>query len=1027
MINDRPCKDMMATLRRGGANKSVVCGGHPRRSRRLCVPVRTGRQAHSRITEDVYTMRGRGGTQVDMLAEEGSLLPYPNSITVHLFWFFPPFPNSDNMLWSPERLAELARDADGPAVVWVEPAAVDDAIDTVWNPVVRSASYAALSAMAGRVARWLSQASVGPGASVGVVCDNGLALVACELGVIQSGNHFAPLPLPGTVPRAHLAGLLERGGFAALLADPAAVPGLVGIVAGIPPPPRPAARAMLIQSAAALLDLDCNDSSGGLHTTDTGTIAASCSITASAPAADGQGQLFCLFHTSGSTGVPKRVTSTRREFSAYARAIAATYGLDRSKRLFVGTNGIFDPSAGDIFAALGAGATVCLAPWQFTLENLRLCVELTGATHVGCTPSVWSLYELSHPADDRKKRRSGDDDDTRGGGDSGCDGGTLETVALGGELMPTSMARTWLGRGVALINLYGLTEGTGYQTAHTIPLSAATAPDALLDWHTSCIGCPLQGVEIMLLPDNGCSNTNTLAGVSLALPTSSASTGAETVDAAPPEAAEGELLLRGVEQIGVRDRSVGGSQVQRFGDGWLRTGDHVRRAAPPAALNKDGNDGDEDGGVPMLVFVGRRDTQVKLNGRRMELGDIERAVVTCPLVRGAIATVRDGRIECVAWRAPAPAQHGVGCSDRTVATAVRAHVRARTPGHMVPATITMLPGVPALTATGKICRRTASLLALDAATHVPATAVESSPLTSTEARVSEAWAWALGVPKTAISARSSLVELGGDSLTALRVARRLREVFLGKQDDHTFGGRVGDISGSFAAANQLDRPILRDYAAFLAEQLGVSAEEQRGSDTNHGVADTGDVALPPAIAAATAPVEAMLEAARMDDIAVLRVLLEAGGNPDGDVSRSNPGMSPLHVAAAAGSLGVAKLLLEGGASVTAVTPIRVAPAHLAAAQRHGEPVTEPPPQSDTLKLHTHHPGSFLLLVISTQHANRQSLFPPKCSCLSPTCRSNCRHRCPRASGAVRHPRWDADCQQAELTAHRFTGRQHCCR
>ncbi|WP_283135722.1 phosphopantetheine-binding protein, partial [Rhizohabitans arisaemae] len=148
--------------------------------------------------------------------------------------------------------------------------------------------------------------------------------------------------------------------------------------------------------------------------------------------------------------------------------------------------------------------------------------------------------------------------------------------------------------------------------------------------------------------------------------------------------------------------------------------------------------------------------QIKIRGMRVELGEIEHALATHPAIRTATLTATDS---INAYLVPAD-------PDRPPPVqAVRDHLRARLPEHMIPTTFTFLPELP-LTATGKIRRN---------ALPVPQRQEESpfeAPATPAEHAVTEIWQSVLGAE--AIGIHDNFFALGGDSIRSLNVVARLR-------------------------------------------------------------------------------------------------------------------------------------------------------------------------------------------------------------------------------------------------------------
>ena len=145
-----------------------------------------------------------------------------------------------------------------------------------------------------------------------------------------------------------------------------------------------------------------------------------------------------------------------------------------------------------------------------------------------------------------------------------------------------------------------------------------------------------------------------------------------------------------------------------------------------------------------LEYLGRRDQQVQLRGRRVELGEIEIAAGT-----GFAVAMRDDRL--------------IGYTTGSAAS-LDAQLRHRLPAWMVPERIIELAELP-MTPGGKLDRR-----ALPFPPNVTDTGYVA-PVGDTEARVAAVFADVLGV--TDVGRLHSFFELGGDSLSATRVVARL--------------------------------------------------------------------------------------------------------------------------------------------------------------------------------------------------------------------------------------------------------------
>ncbi|MBV9926801.1 MAG: amino acid adenylation domain-containing protein [Acidobacteria bacterium] len=167
-----------------------------------------------------------------------------------------------------------------------------------------------------------------------------------------------------------------------------------------------------------------------------------------------------------------------------------------------------------------------------------------------------------------------------------------------------------------------------------------------------------------------------------------------------------------------------------------------------------------------LEYLGRGDRQVKVRGFRVELGEIESALVLHPSVRETVVTARDGQhgetliAAYVVTDEPGP-------SDREL----RQHLGGLLPDYMLPSAFVRLECLP-LTPNGKVDR-----LALPEPVRQRPEAGELlvEPRTPFEAEVARIWAETLGVGRVGVE--DNFFELGGHSLLATQVVSRVLSVF----------------------------------------------------------------------------------------------------------------------------------------------------------------------------------------------------------------------------------------------------------
>ncbi|MBZ4423356.1 condensation domain-containing protein, partial [Myxococcus sp. RHSTA-1-4] len=165
----------------------------------------------------------------------------------------------------------------------------------------------------------------------------------------------------------------------------------------------------------------------------------------------------------------------------------------------------------------------------------------------------------------------------------------------------------------------------------------------------------------------------------------------------------------------------------------------------------------------VLEFLGRRDFQVKVRGFRIELAEVEAALLAFSGVREAVALAREdvpGDKRLVGYV--------TGDASLDMA-ALRAHLQGRLPEYMVPSALLRLDSFP-LTANAKVDRK--ALPAPDSRAELRPFVAPSTP---TEQQLAALWAEVLRVDKVGI--HDDFFELGGHSLLATQVVSRVRKTF----------------------------------------------------------------------------------------------------------------------------------------------------------------------------------------------------------------------------------------------------------
>ena len=351
-----------------------------------------------------------------------------------------------------------------------------------------------------------------------------------------------------------------------------------------------------------------------------------------------ESDLAYLLYTSGSTGAPKGVMLTHRNALAFVQWAASRFSIRPADRLLSHAPFHFDLSVFDLYVAARAGASVhCLRSGDELLGGgMRVAVRELGLTVWYSVPSALMALCDAATAEDLA---------------------SLRTVLFAGEVFPMKHLRRLreLVPQAQLANLYGPTE-TNVCTYHVVEGPLPPGDDPLP------IGRACENQEVFALDDQQ-------------RPVSDGEGGELWV--------RGPTVMKGYwgDPEGTDRRLLQNPLHDRFPDLVYRTGDIVRRLP---------------GGA--YAFVGRRDHQIKSRGHRIELGEVENALISHPAVRDVAAIpVRDERLGALVVAF-------AGVDSPVAALELKRYCAERLPRYMVPDVILAEPGLPRTT-TGKLDRK----------------------------------------------------------------------------------------------------------------------------------------------------------------------------------------------------------------------------------------------------------------------------------------------------------------------------------
>ncbi|KAI0596891.1 hypothetical protein F4775DRAFT_603074 [Biscogniauxia sp. FL1348] len=443
--------------------------------------------------------------------------------------------------------------------------------------------------------------------------------------------------------------------------------------------------------------------------------------------------------TSGTTGVPKACVISHASIVRSALSLAEVAKVSSTTRAMQFASYSFDVCIIETLMIWVAGGCTCVLSEEERKNNIGGAVAALSCNWAAMTPSVARL--LSPDAIPEMK-----------------------TFLIGGEAITTDILETWAGK-VNLLQGYGPCECTPVALVSATPMSIETDPHD--------IGIPLPGVSSWVVdPDD----RETLA----------------------PLGAVGELLIEGP--------TVGSGYIDDFdrNDAFITDAPAWRHAFPGTSqrmymtgdLVRWSNQG-------TLLFVGRKDTQVKLHGQRLELADIEHHL------KAAMAKPSDLAVELITSEddsstpiiAAFIAVDGINIdiggdntenqrlaeseeTDKRLAEALgdaKEQLARTLPSYMVPRIFIPVKSLP-LSIAGKVDRKLLRSIGAAAKASYLESSTRSNtylPATHMERTLKSLWMKILNVSSDMVHPEADFFGVGGDSLLAMRLAAEARESNVG--------------------------------------------------------------------------------------------------------------------------------------------------------------------------------------------------------------------------------------------------------
>jgi amino acid adenylation domain-containing protein len=448
-------------------------------------------------------------------------------------------------------------------------------------------------------------------------------------------------------------------------------------------------------------------------------------------AATPRNMAYVMF-TSGSTGTPKGVVLEHQALATSCLEHGRVFGLSPHTKALQYASYTFDVCLTEIVSTLLYGGCVCVPLEEDRCNNLAMAINTLHVNWVLLTPTVAQVLEPSEIP-------------------------FVERIILGGEQVNCSDCKRWDGH-VEVVNGYGPTECSIWCVTYS----------GLKGFKSGLIGKSIASVSWVV----DVNNHEQLAPVG--------SVGELLV--------EGPILARGYLNDAEKTRAAfiddpawlveGGGGFPGRRDRLYKTGDLVH-------YDSDGN----------LVYMGRKDDQVKVRGQRVELGEVEHHLRECmPEVKRVAVEVilpagERGNAVLAAFLQLDSEESNPVQTDEAANAGSMARVTfpadadgklaERLPGYMVPVVYFAVAQLP-MTVSGKTDRKRlreigGSFSAQQLAElRTSSEGVKRAPSTEAERTMQRLWAGVLCISADSIGLDDSFFRLGGDSIAAMKLVGEAR-------------------------------------------------------------------------------------------------------------------------------------------------------------------------------------------------------------------------------------------------------------
>lgn len=413
--------------------------------------------------------------------------------------------------------------------------------------------------------------------------------------------------------------------------------------------------------------------------------------------------LAYVIFTSGSTGFPKGVMIDHRGSMNTIQDINERYGLQSDDKVLALSSLHFDLSVYDLFGPLSAGGSIVIPDADKTRDPGHW-IEMIDREEITVWNSVPALMDMlvKFIREDRKIPPS------------------LRLVMLSGDWIPLSLPKRirQLTEKARVVSLGGATEASIWSILYPIDFVDPS-------WKSIPYGRPMANQRIYVLNDSlePC-----------------------------PQWVPGEIYIGGIGVAKGYWRDEEKTNAHFFNH--PVTGERLYRTGDMGRMRDDGN----------IEFLGRTDLQVKIQGHRIELGEVEHALRSCEEVDEAVVSAVGEPMDDKRLAAYIIPKKGVKAEESL--DSILTFLQKKLPSYMMPKNVMFLERFQ-LTANGKVDRKALpSPESEEAVECIP-------PRSSLEKKIVHIWRSILN--KNRIGIRDNFFSLGGNSINSIQVVVQMQK------------------------------------------------------------------------------------------------------------------------------------------------------------------------------------------------------------------------------------------------------------